>query len=65
MADCHTCPYDSYHESEEERVCHSQWKLASLSRLHLCCERGDPDMNPNHLLAQLLTPTAVKQQLIH
>lgn len=62
---CDTCSCDSsYHEPDEEGVRHSQWKLASLSRLHLCCERGDPDMNPNHSLARLLAPTAVKQQLI-
>lgn len=39
-------------------------RLASLSRLHFSYERRDPDMNPNHLLAQLLAPTTVKQWLI-
>jgi len=42
----------------------TQMKKESSTHLDLHCEKVDPDMNPNHLLARLVAATTVKQQLI-
>lgn len=50
----------SHRKPEEEGASPARWTLSSLSRLHLCCERGDPVVNPNHSLA----PTTLEQPVI-